>query len=146
MSTFALYTWMVTILLGLLLLIIFIIEYDRDLQNSAATRLPVPVICTHALLGMGGLVLWIAYLLVDAERLAWLTLVILGIAAFLGLTMAGRWVRVRSTAPAPGLARAQKVTIPPERNFPVPVVITHGVLAFTTIGLVILTAIGAAGS
>lgn len=146
MSTVALYTWMVTILFGLLLLIIFIIEYDRELQSSAATRLPVPVICTHALLGMGGLVLWIVYLLVDAKRLAWLTLVTLGVVAFLGLTMAGRWVRVRITAPAPGLARDNKVTIPPERNFPVPVVITHGILAFTTIGLVILTALGAGGS
>ena len=30
-------------------------EYDRDFQNEAATRLPIPVISTHALLGLGGL-------------------------------------------------------------------------------------------
>src|SRR5215468_7765916 len=55
MSTIALYTWMVTVLAGLLLLVIWIMEYDREFQSAAATRLPVPLITTHALLGMGGL-------------------------------------------------------------------------------------------
>ncbi len=143
MSTVALYAWMVTILVGLLLLIIWIIEYDREFQSAAATRLPVPVIFTHALLGMGGLVLWIAYLLVDQERLAWVAVAVLGVVAALGVTMAARWVHVYRTVADPAQARSQRITIPPERNFPVPVVVTHGLLAFTTIGLVVLTAIGA---
>jgi hypothetical protein len=62
MSTAALFTWIVTILAGLTLLVIWIIEYDREFQTAAATRLPVPVISAHALLGMGGLMLWIGYL------------------------------------------------------------------------------------
>jgi manganese efflux pump family protein len=139
MSTAALYTWMITILFGLLLLIIWIIEYDRDFQSSAATRLPVPVIFTHAILGMGGLVLWIAYLLIDQQRLAWATVAVLGAVACLGLTMAARWVHVYRTVADPGQVPNRKSIVPPERNFPVPVVITHGILAFTTIGLVVLT-------
>ena len=63
MSIAALSTWIITILGGLILLVIWIIEYDRDFQSAAATRLPVPVISAHALLAMGGLMLWIGYLL-----------------------------------------------------------------------------------
>ena len=61
MSVVSLCTWMATILAGLLLLVIWIMEYDREFQSAAATRLPVPVISAHALLGLGGLVLWGAY-------------------------------------------------------------------------------------
>lgn len=143
MSTVALYTWMVTILFGLLLLVIWIIEYDREFQSAAATRLPVPVIFLHALFGLGGLVLWVGYLLVDQQRLAWATLVALGAVAVLGLIMAARWIRVyRSVAnPAKGMIRT--VVVPPERNFPLPVVITHGVMAVITVVLVLFTAFGA---
>jgi hypothetical protein len=35
---------------------------------------------------------------------------------------------------------------PPERNFPLPVVIAHGVFATATVGLVLLTVFGAFGS
>jgi hypothetical protein len=146
METIALYTWMVTILAGLLLLIIWIMEYDREFQSAAATRLPVPVISAHALLGMGGLVLWIGYLLVDQERLAWLTVVVLGTVALLGLIMAVRWIHVYRTVAAPDPALPRRVAIPPERNFPVPVVIAHGLLATTTIALVVFSALGVGGS
>jgi len=68
MNVAALFTWMVTILAGLILLVIWIIEYDREFQTAAATRLPVPVISAHVLLGMGGLMLWVSYLVIDEER------------------------------------------------------------------------------
>jgi len=142
MSTLALYTWMVTVLAGLLLLVIWIMEYDREFQSAAATRLPVPVITTHALLGMGGLLLWIGYLLVDKERLAWVAVVILGTAALLGLTMAARWIRVYREFDNPGPSLTRSIAVPPERNFPLPVVVSHGVLAVTTIVLVVFTALG----
>ena len=85
MSVVALFTWMVTILAGLILLIIWIIEYDSEFQTAAATRLPVPVISAHALLGLGGLMLWIGYLLLDEKRLAWAAVLVLGAVAVLGL-------------------------------------------------------------
>jgi hypothetical protein len=146
MSTVALYTWMVTILFGLLLLVIWIIEYDRDFQSAAATRLPVPVIFAHALLGMGGLVLWIGYLLVDQQRLAWATVVTLGTVVCLGLIMAARWIRVYRAIANPSQAMDKRITIPPERHFPLPVVVTHGVLAVATVVLVLVTTLGIGGS
>ena len=146
MDTVALYTWMVTILAGLLLLVIWIMEYDREFQSAAATRLPVPVISTHALLGMGGLLLWIGYLLLDEDRLAWFTVATLGTVASLGLIMAARWIRVYRAIADPGPSLTKTVVVPPERHFPVPVVIAHGILAFSTITLVVITALGVGGS
>jgi hypothetical protein len=58
MSAAALLVWMATVLVGLVLLIVWLMEYDRDFQRAAATRLPVPVISAHALLGIGGLLVW----------------------------------------------------------------------------------------
>lgn len=142
MSVAALFTWMFTILAGLVLLVIWIIEYDRDFQSAAATRLPVPVISAHALLGMGGLVLWVSYLLLGQERLAWATAAILGAVALLGLLMATRWIRVYRAFVDPGPSLTRTATVPPERNFPLPVVVAHGLLAVTTLVLVLFTAFG----
>lgn len=164
MGIVALVTWMSTAGGGLYLLAVWLIEYDREFQTAARTRLPVPVISSHALLAVTGLVIWSAYLFTDDEPLAWAALAILGVVVTLGLTMAVRWLRVyqESTAgaaahpatlsrvtavgllPGPGLAQdrrdvAAAVIVPPERNFPVPVVILHGVLATATVALVALT-------
>jgi hypothetical protein len=146
MSVAALFTWMATIFAGLILLVIWIIEYDREFQSASKTRLPVPVISAHALLGLGGLELWIIYLLVDQERLAWAAVAALGAVALLGLTMAARWIRVYRAVPAPGPSLTRTTPVPPERNFPLPVVITHGILAVTTVVLVLFTVLGAGRS
>jgi hypothetical protein len=145
MSIAALFTWMITILAGLVLLAIWIIEYDREFQSAAATRLPVPVISAHALLAMGGLMLWVGYLLLDEERLAWAAVADLGTVAVLGLIMAARWIRVYRAFVAPGPSLTREIIVPPERNFPLPVVVAHGILAVTTLVLVLFTALGAVG-
>ena len=142
MSVAALFTWMTTIVAGLTLLVIWIIEYDRDFQSAAATRLPVPVISTHALLGMSGLLLWVGYLLVDQERLAWATVFVLAAVALLGLIMAARWIRVYRAFASPGPSLTRRSNAPPERSFPLPVVVAHGLLAVTTFVLVLLTTLG----
>jgi hypothetical protein len=142
MSVAALFTWMVTILAGLILVVIWIIEYDPEFQTAAATRLPVPVISAHALLGLGGLMLWIGYLLQDQQQLAWATVAALGAVAVLGLIMAARWIGVYRTVVDPGPSLTRSTTVPPERNFPLPVVVVHGILAVTTLVLVLFTALG----
>jgi hypothetical protein len=146
MSIAALFTWIVAILAGLILLVIWIVEYDREFQSAAATRLPVPVISAHALLGMGGLVLWIVYLAVDDERLAWVTVGALGTVALLGLIMATRWIRVYRAFADPGPSFTRRVAVPPERDFPLPVVAAHGILAVTTVVLVLFTVLRAGRS
>src|ERR1700753_2876163 len=102
MSVVALFTWIVAMLLGLVLLVIWMIEYDREFQSATATRLPVPVVSGHALLAMGGLILWISYLLLDQERLAWAAVAVLSAVAVLGLVMAARWIRVYRAYGSPG--------------------------------------------
>jgi hypothetical protein len=71
MALVGLVAWLCTVSIGLYLLAIWLIEYDREFQSAAATRLPVPAIGTHALLAFGGLAMWALYLITDAEKLAW---------------------------------------------------------------------------
>jgi hypothetical protein len=138
MSVVALFTWIITIFLGLVLLVIWIVEYDREFQSAAATRLPVPVISGHALLAMGGLILWIGYLLLDEEPLAWAAAAVLGAVAVLGLVMAARWIGVYRAYAVPESSLARVITVPPERHFPRPVIVIHGISAAATIALVLL--------
>jgi hypothetical protein len=157
----ALITWVMTAAGGLYLLTIWLIEYDREFQSTAATRLPVPVISSHALLAITGLFLWIVYLLTDASGLTWAVVVILGVVAILGLTMAVRWIgvyraygarerRARMPVAVPagvgaggyGDVPGSRIASPPERHFPVPVVILHGIFAVATIVLVVLSTLG----
>ena len=155
MALVALIAWLCTVSIGLYLLAIWLIEYDREFQSVAATRLPVPVIGTHALLALGGLAVWALYLITDAVRLAWVAAGTLGVVATLGLTMAARWIGVRRTHDAPRAvavavggrpgAGISTVPVPPERHFPAPVVIVHGIFAGATILLVLLTALGVGG-
>jgi hypothetical protein len=145
MSTVALFTWMATVALGLILLIIWLMEYDRDFQSTAATRLPGPVISTHALLGVGGLVLWGFYLATDSDSLAWSSVADLGVVATLGSVMAARWVGVYRAYAAPASMPASVVAVPPERHFPRPVILIHGICATVTIGLVVYAVLYSGG-
>ena len=85
----ALLTWVMTAAGGLYLLTIWLIEYDREFQSVAATRLPVPVISSHALLAVTGLVLWAIYLITDVPGLDWVVAAILGVVVILGLAHGG---------------------------------------------------------
>jgi hypothetical protein len=163
MSLIALVTWIVTAGVGLYLLSIWLIEYDKEFQSVAATRLPPAVLTAHVMLALGGLFVWIGYVIVDQDRLAWVALGAVLLGATLGIFMASRWVGVyRATRDARrrlAELKAGRLTLvggpgdistlelardigPPERNFPLPAVIAHGVFAVTTITLVVLTVLG----
>jgi hypothetical protein len=167
MSLIALALWITTAGGGLYLLSIWLIEYDKDFQAVAATRLPPAVLAGHVLLALGGLFLWIGYVIADQDRLAWIALGAILLAATLGVFMATRWVGVyRATREmrrrlaeqkagrltlAGGTRRVATLDVdrdigPPERNFPLPVVIAHGAFAAATIALVLLTVLGVFGS
>ena len=95
-----------------------------------------------------GLAVWGVYVLTDASRLAWTALVILGVVAVLGFTMAARWITVYRAHAGSTVRRSRGggSAVPPERHFPLPVVIGHGIVAATTIVLVLLTTLGIGGS
>jgi len=160
MGAIGLITWILAAGLGLYLLAIWLIEYDKDFQAAAATRLPPPVLAGHVLVAAGGLALWTSYLIWDVNSLAWYSVIALVLAATLGLTMAIRWISVYRAKRAGEQLAARFIAAPtgghgypvsradvgpPERNFPLPVVITHGIFAVLTLTLVLLTALGVGG-
>jgi hypothetical protein len=168
MSLIALFTWITTASLGLYLLSIWLIEYDKDFQADAETRLPPLVLVAHVALGGGGLIVWAYYLFFDNDDLAWIATGAVLLGASLGTFMAFRWFAVyqakRKLQRLEGITRAWhrgSVAVldrpdappadspragPPERNFPLPVVVAHGLFATATITLVVLTAAGVGGS
>jgi hypothetical protein len=157
-SLFAMISWIATAGIGLYLLSIWLIEYDKEFQAAAATRLPPPLLGAHVCMAFGGLLVWAGYLVFDEDRLAWIATAALGVAVTLGTVMAIRWVAVYKASPAkaafPLLRQHSQVAVldrprregPPERNFPLPVVVAHGAFATVTIVLVVLTVLGVGGS
>ena len=142
-------TWFATVLMGLFMLAVWLIENDVTGQDVAPSRLPVPVIFAHLLLAASGLTVWVAFLLFDRKMLAWTAVGILGAIALLGATMFARWIPVYRAGPSPagGAARPSggAHAVPAEGNFPVVVVAAHGLLAVSTLVLALLTALGPAG-
>src|SRR5215831_19805018 len=90
----ALIVWFVTALWGLYMLAVWLIENDATRKGSAASRLPLPVILAHVTFAVTGLVVWVAYLLLDRPALAWAAVGILMAIALLGLSMFARWIPV----------------------------------------------------
>jgi hypothetical protein len=156
MAYVALILWLITAMGGLYMLAVWLIENDVTNQDTARSRLPVPVIFGHLLLAVSGLGVWVAYLLLDRPVLAWTAVLILLGIALLGVTMFARWIPVyRGPAHHPAitgpggpvaLGAVQAPTllqqVPAEGNFQVVIVVGHGMLAVTTLVLVLLTALG----
>ena len=63
--------WFATVLLGLFMLAVWLIENDVTGQGVAPSRLPVPVIFAHLGLAATGLTVWSAFLIFDQKTLAW---------------------------------------------------------------------------
>lgn len=160
MRFLALIAWFVTALGGLYMLAVWLIENDATDQRNPASRLPLPVIVGHITLAVTGLVVWVAYLVLDRDALAWAAFGILGGIALLGFTMFARWVPVyRRAGPVrepervpvgTGFLPAPEVEVigdgPAEGNFPLFIVVAHGTFAVLTVALVLLAALGVGGS
>jgi hypothetical protein len=161
MNIAALITWLITAAGGFYLLGTWLARGGVRQQQAGTTRFRAPVIFGHFLLAAAGLVVWIIYVAVDKTALAWAAFIILLPVALLGFTMFARWIGVYrgaggGTAPAaaPSMSAggtrtataAATETVPAERHLPVVVVVAHGLLAATTLVLVLLTALGVGGS
>lgn len=147
MGIAALVFWVITALGGFVLLGTWIRHGGLKQQQSGTTRFPAPVIFGHFALAAAGLVLWIIYVLVDSDALAWVAFVVLLPVAILGFTMLLRWLpsyRARSAVVAGGAGDAAEA--PAERHLPVAVVVLHGLLAVVTVILVLLVALGVGNS
>ena len=142
MGVAALISWLVTAFFGLYLLAVWLIEYDVSGEGAPASRLPTPVILGHVVFALTGVVFWVIHLLSHASTQGWAAVGILAVIASLGLTMFTRWIPVHrgfaAAGSGPGYLSAD-FDFPAEREFPVSVVAGHGVLAVTTVTLVLLT-------
>jgi flagellar basal body-associated protein FliL len=142
MKVVALISWIVTALGGATLLSIWLVRggLRQRGQGADASRFPPPLIFGHGLLAATGLVIWIIYLATDADALRWVAFAILLVVATLGFTMARLWRQERAAAE---VGTGQPSTaLPPEQHFPVALIGLHGLLAITTLVLVLLTALG----
>ena len=139
----ALIAWVLTAGGGFVLLAIWLSRGGMQ-QQEAGNRIRPPLILSHFLLAATGLVIWIIYLVFDRDALAWIAFAILGVVALLGWTMFAIWFRRRRSRAA--AADVAAPGMPAEQHFPVPIVTLHGVLAVTTVVLVLLTALGVGGS
>ena len=141
----ALITWVLTAGGGFVLLSIWLMRGGmRQQQEAGSNRIRPPLILSHFLLAAGGLVVWIIYLVADKDVLAWIAFAILAVVAVLGWTMFAIWLRRRQART--GVAETAAPGAPAEQHFPVSIVGLHGVLAVTTVVLVLLTALGVGGS
>jgi hypothetical protein len=148
LSIAALIAWLVTATAGLYMFAVWLIEHEGSRGGGAGSRLRAPVVFSHVTLAAAGLVVWVLYLYSDRSRLAWAAFLILLPVAVLGFIMLTRWIPVHRAANASAAAAARAGSRPagtigpPERNFPVPVVVAHGLFAVVTIVLVGLTTFG----
>jgi hypothetical protein len=141
MGVAALITWVVTALGGFILLWTWISRGGLRDRAAGTSKFPPALILGHFLLAAAGLVLWIVYLATDTEALAWVAFAALLVVALMGFTMLTLWLQGRRVPATAGASRAAPAGAP-EQHFPVPVVVLHGLLAATTLVLVLLTAVG----
>jgi hypothetical protein len=163
MDVAALILWILTAGGGFFLLGTWIAKGGAR-AGGAGSRFPAPVIFGHFALAATGLVLWIIYVAADKDAVGWTAFAVLLVVALLGFTMFALWIptyRGATTAttgahrptPGPGgtpgataTMTEPAVTGPAERHFPLPIVLGHGLLAATTLVLVLLTMAGVGGS
>ena len=145
MAFAALICWFATAFVGLYLVAVWLIENDVNQEGNVASRLPGPVILTHVLLALTGFVFWVIHLIFGSPVWGWAALAALGGIALLGATMFTRWIPVHAafvTAESGPAGMSAEFDYPAERAFPVTVVTIHGVLAVTTLILVLLAMLG----
>jgi hypothetical protein len=140
----ALITWVVTAGGGFVLLGLWLKNGGMKQSDLPGDRIRSPRILGHFALAAIGLVLWIVYVAADSKGIAWVAAALLAIVALIGFSMLAIWLRQRSREPA--VAGAAAAEVPAERHFPTALVVLHGILAATTLVLVILTAAGVGGS
>jgi hypothetical protein len=140
MAWAALISWIITAGGGFVLLSIWIARGGMRQQRANGQRIKPALIFSHFVLAAAGLLVWIIYVANDNETLAWVAFGALLVVAVLGFTMFGIWLRQRQARA--GTAAVTTADTPAEQHFPVAIVGLHGLLAATTLVLVLLTAIG----
>src|SRR3954452_4714209 len=101
MGVAALVAWVLTAGGGFVLLSRWIAAGGLRQQGDRTTRFPAGLVFGHFGLAAAGLILWIVYLVLDADRLTWVALALLVVIALLGFTMFSRWLPTRRATTVP---------------------------------------------
>jgi manganese efflux pump family protein len=133
----ALISWIVTAGGGFVLLALWLRHGGMSQRQSGQIR--PALILGHFALAATGLVLWIIYVFSDSDAFAWIAFAILVLVAVLGWTMFAIWWQRRQARMA--AADTSTPGVPAEQRFPVSIVTLHGLLAVTTVVLVLLAAL-----
>jgi hypothetical protein len=141
MDVAALVTWLITAVGGFILLGTWIAKGGHRTDSRNPSRLPPPVVFGHFLLAAIGLVLWIIYVAADTDSLTWISFAIVAVVAVLGFTMFFRWLPQVRGGRAGSPSAGSVVTA--ERQFPVAVVVLHGLFAAATLVLVLVASLKA---
>jgi hypothetical protein len=141
MKWVALVTWVLTAGGGFFLLGLWLRHGGMQQSDEPGARIRAARIMSHFALAATGLVLWIIYVATTSDAIAWIAFAILLVVALIGFTMLAIWVGQRRRRAA-AAASAPGAEAPAEQHFPDAVVGLHGVLAATTLVLVLLTAAG----
>jgi hypothetical protein len=147
----ALIVWVITALGGFGLLAIWLQRGGMQQADQPGRRIRPQLIFTHLLLAASGLVVWIIYVASGTRALAWAAFGVLLVVASLGFVMLALWLQRRQAAPAVAAAGGvgsvgMEGSMPAEQHFPVPIVAVHGLLAASTLVLVLLSALKVGGS
>jgi hypothetical protein len=143
----ALILWVITALGGFGLLGIWLRRGGLRQADQPGRRIRPPLIFGHMLLAATGLVLWIIYVAADSKGIAWAAFVLLLIVASLGFGMLALWLQRRQAGrTGNGTLAPVEGEEPAEQHFPVAIVGAHGLLAATTLVLVLLAALDVGGS
>jgi hypothetical protein len=128
----ALVTWVLDVVAGSYLLGMALAQ-GGGLRGQATkvTRFPATVTVSHLLLGVGGLIVWVCYLVTEQTIYAWTAFGSLVVVALLGFVMLTRWLVGRGGRHARGA----------EQEVPIIAVLVHGGVAIMTFVLVFFTAV-----
>ena len=140
MAIAALVTWVMTAGAGLFMLLRWVRAGGLRRGGAATTHFPPARVLTHLGLATGGLVVWVLYLLSGSALLAWIAFAVLVLVAMLGGLLVRRWAAdgraaMRGDPSMAGLDLA-------EQHIPRSPVVLHGILAVSTVVLVLLAAAG----
>jgi hypothetical protein len=138
MEDVTLVVWVVTMLGGLFMAGVLTRE-GRGGPAASGSLIPSSLVFTHGLVAVGGAVVWIFFMSAGDQVLAWAAVVVLVVAALLGVMMFVRWLQGRAGSTAE--VEQNKVRLA-EQQIPSFVVHGHGLLAAVTVLLALLVALG----
>ena len=141
----ALGAWLITAGSGAYLLGSWIISNGLRRRRTPATGAPPAVLLGHFGLGTAGLMVWVIYLFAGWTALAWTAVGLLLPIAGLGVAMVTLGLPGSQSGAVGVLANAGTAATPARGRVPVLFIAGHGLLAATTVLLVLLAAIGTGG-